>query len=68
MAPALTLSVITVTSAPFADTSKAPTTMPAAWAFLIAGSIATGSTALIMMTSTPAAMKLSIWVNCLLRS
>ncbi len=42
--------------------------MPAACAFFTAGRIATGSTAFSMMMLSPAAMKLSIWVNCLLRS
>jgi hypothetical protein len=64
----LTLSVITVTSAPAAATSKAATTMPAAWARFTEGSMAFGSTALIMTMSVPAALKLSICVNCLFRS
>ena len=41
---------------------------PAACAFLTAGSMAFGSTALTISTLVPAAMKLSTWVNCLLRS
>ena len=67
-APALTLSVMTVTSAPGAATSKAATITPALWARFTAGAIAFASTALSMRMLTPAAMKLSICENCLLRS
>ena len=54
--------------APVAATSTATTTMPAACARLTAGSIAFASAALSRIMSTPEAMKLSIWVNCLFRS
>ena len=63
-----TLLVCTVASAPAAATSTATTTMPAACARLTAGAIALASAALSRIMSTPEAMKLSIWVNCLLRS
>jgi hypothetical protein len=42
--------------------------MPACWARFTAETIAFGSAALRRMMSTPEAMKLSIWLNCLLRS
>src|SRR5438552_6241611 len=42
--------------------------MPAACAFLIAGPMALGSPGLRRIRSTPAAMKLSIWLTCLPRS
>ena len=58
----------TVTVAPGADTSKAPTTTPASVARLTAGAMAWASTAFSMMMSTPAATKLSIWLTCLFRS
>ncbi len=66
--PASMLLVWTVASAPLAETSTATTTMPAACARLIAGSIASGSAALTRIRSTPEAMKLSICEYCLLRS
>ena len=53
LAPAATLLVITVTSAPGAETSNAATTMPASVARFTAGAIALASTALSMMMSTP---------------
>ena len=59
---------VEVTSAPGAETSKAATMMPAACAFFTAGAIALASTALSMITSTPAAMKESTCETCLLRS
>ena len=55
-------------SAPAAATSTATTTIPAACARLTAGAIALASAALSRIRSTPEAMKLSIWVNCLFRS
>ena len=68
ISPAWMLLVCTVASAPAAATSTATTTMPAACARLTAGAIAFGSAALSRIRSTPEAMKLSIWVNCLFRS
>src|SRR5437588_1885858 len=68
ISPAWTLLVVTVASAPSAAVSTATTTMPAACAFLIAGPIALGSPGFNRIRSTPAAMKLSIWVTCLPRS
>src|SRR3954471_9641101 len=68
ISPAWTLLVVTVASAPSAAVSTATTTMPAACAFLIAGPTALGSPGLSRIRSTPAAMKLSIWVTCLPRS
>ena len=68
ISPAWTLLVVTVASAPSAAVSTATTTMPAACAFLIAGPIALGSPGFSRIRSTPAAMKLSIWVTCLPRS
>ena len=68
ISPACTLFVVTVASAPLAAVSTATTTMPAACAFLIAGSSAWESAGLSRIRSTPEAMKLSTWVNCLPRS
>src|SRR3954466_13287782 len=68
ISPAWTLLVVTVASAPSAAGSTATTTMPAACAFLIAGPTALGSPGFNRIRSTPAAMKLSIWVTCLPRS
>src|SRR3954470_10770085 len=68
ISPACTLFVVTVASAPSAAVSTATTITPAACAFLIAGPIAFGSPGLSRIISTPAAMKLSIWVTCLPRS
>src|SRR5947209_10421837 len=68
ISPAWTLLVVTVASAPSAAVSTAATTMPAACAFLIAGPMALGSPGFNRIRSTPAAMKLSIWVTCLPRS
>src|SRR5207237_6835845 len=68
ISPAWTLLVVTVASAPSAAVSTATTMMPAACAFLIAGPIAFGSPGFKRIRSTPAAMKLSIWVTCLPRS
>src|SRR6185437_12512053 len=68
ISPAWMLFVVTVASAPSAAVSTATTTMPAACAFLIAGPIALGSPGFNRIRSTPAAMKLSIWVTCLPRS
>src|SRR5882672_5710546 len=68
ISPAWTLFVVTVASAPSAAVSTATTMMPAACAFLIAGPRAFGSPGFKRIRSTPAAMKLSIWVTCLPRS
>ena len=68
ISPAWTLLVCTVASTPAAATSTATTTMPAACARLTAGAIALASAALSRIMSTPEAMKLSIWLNCLFRS
>src|SRR5713101_2228884 len=68
ISPAWTLFVVTVASAPSAAVSTATTMMPAPCAFLIAGPTAFGSPGFNRIMSTPAAMKLSIWVTCLPRS
>src|SRR6266566_1926992 len=68
ISPAWTLLVVTVASAPSAAVSTATTMMPAPCAFLIAGPTALGSPGFNRIMSTPAAMKLSIWVTCLPRS
>ena len=66
--PAWTLSVVTAASAPSALVSTATTLMPAFCAFWIAGRSAFTSPGLSRIRSTPAAMKLSIWLTCLPRS
>ena len=68
ISPAWTLLVCTVASAPGGGDVDRDDDDAGRLRRLTAGAIAFGSAALSRIMSTPEAMKLSIWVNCLFRS